>query len=98
MNRLISFSLAALSALTLGATAAHAQEARPVAHAAVPLGYDRAAPPRFEHVDSYWRMHRRRELQRERARFYARWNGDRRRRAEFERWYADQCARLRAGW
>lgn len=96
MKRLISFSLAALSALTVGATAAHAHEACPVAHG-VPLGYDRAGPPRMEHVD-YWRARRWRHLERERARFYARWNGDPRRRAEFERWYAYQCARLRAGW
>ena len=97
MKRIISLSIAALSALTIGATAAHAQEARPVAYAPYPLTYDHAPQPRFRRVEE-WRYRRQRELQRERARFYARWNGDRARRIAFERWYAGQCAHLRYGW
>jgi hypothetical protein len=109
MKRIVHAILAAgTAALALHATPARADEYRE--HRAAPIDAGRYPPPPPARVEPQradyrdrrawdWRVRQRRDLEREREAFYARWNGNRRARARFEREYARRCSELeRHGW
>jgi len=101
MKRFIPLSAALASVLALSAGCAHAQGFRDRDdRASYTHSRDYGSERHDRDGDRDDRDARRdrarayRDLQDERARFYASRDRDLHARAEFERWYADQCARL----
>jgi hypothetical protein len=94
---------ASLGLVALGASAARADEGR-WTHQPAPSTAP-AYPSRIEHGswneradgrrdDRGEREQRRRDIEAMRERFYASWDGNQRRQARFEAWYAARCAEL----
>ena len=83
MKRTICSILAAGAALIGAAVPAHAESRHRTFPARAASAWERRDERAFM------------QLQRVRHRFYARWNGDWRERARFERWYAHRCEELR---
>ena len=99
MKRIVQGLLAAgTAALALHASPARADQY----HRTMPIEAGRYQPPQEsqgrgggDRPRGYdWREARRRELEREREAFYARWNGNRWARARFERDHARRCHEL----
>jgi hypothetical protein len=95
-----ALAAAGCSAVLLCATSARADEGhgeRDRARTEAP-----AEPARFDHAEWFRvdqdhrgdRDRRMREIEAERERFYASWDGNQRARARLEAWYAQQCAEL----
>jgi hypothetical protein len=82
MKRIACTVLAAFAVSLAAAAPAHAEVRRTMPLPAA-SAWDRG------HGDGW------RELARARRAFYARWNGNLRERARFERWYAHRCEQLR---
>jgi Ni/Co efflux regulator RcnB len=83
MKRIVCTVLAAGAVALAAAAPARAEPHRVTPSAREASGWDRS------HGDEW------RELTRARRSFYARWNGNPRERARFERWYARRCEELR---
>ncbi len=87
MRRIVCSVLAAGAAALAAAAPAHAEGLREERRETFAARTASAIERRHERE---WA-----ELMRVRHRFYARWNGNPRERARFERWYARRCEELR---
>ena len=87
MKRIVCTVLAAGAVALAAAAPARAESHRVMPSAREASGWNRSRAEEW------------RELTRARRAFYARWNGNPRQRARFERWYERRCEELRhTGW